>query len=136
MIVLLLLISRSKLVPDFALTVHLLHLVTTWLYSRSVPMNLLWWGLQAGSAAIMVSLGVWACRYRELRPISFGAASAAVMPASTGGDHGDELEDHVRGGGGRLGGRGMTKSRHRGEAPSYEMVGGGDLERNIAGAGS
>ncbi|KAL8760722.1 MAG: hypothetical protein Q9184_003102 [Pyrenodesmia sp. 2 TL-2023] len=69
---LLLLIARSKLVLDFALTVHFLHLVITSLYSGAVPTNLLWWGLQGVSAAVMVCGGVWACRWRELRPIEFG----------------------------------------------------------------
>lgn len=67
----LLLISRSKLVPDFALTLHFLHLIATSLYSRALPRNWLWWLLQAASSALMIGLGVWACRWRELRPISF-----------------------------------------------------------------
>lgn len=71
-LLLLLLIARSKLVPDFALTLHLIHLVVTSLYSRSVPTNGLWWALQAASAALMVAGGVWTCRWRELRPIAFG----------------------------------------------------------------
>ncbi|OJJ60996.1 hypothetical protein ASPSYDRAFT_42834 [Aspergillus sydowii CBS 593.65] len=71
-IFLLLLVSRSKLIPDFALTIHFLHLITTSLYTRAVPSNLLWWGLQCASAAFMVFLGIWACRWRELQPISFG----------------------------------------------------------------
>lgn len=28
--------------------------------------------LQAASAALMTSLGVWACQWRELQPLSFG----------------------------------------------------------------
>lgn len=68
---LLLLIARSKLVPDFALTVHFINLIATSLYTRSIPTNPLWWALQLGSSALMISLGVWACRYREMRPISF-----------------------------------------------------------------
>lgn len=71
-IFLLLLVSRSKLIPDFALTIHFLHLITTSLYTRAIPSNFLWWGLQCASAAFMVSLGIWACRWRELQPISFG----------------------------------------------------------------
>lgn len=75
-LLLLILISRSKLVPDFALTLHFLHLVATSLYSRSVPRNFLWWMLQAASASLMISLGIWSCRWRELKPINFGAAGA------------------------------------------------------------
>lgn len=71
-ILLLLLIARSKLVPDFAITIHFNHLVITSLYARSLPTNWLWWALQAASAALMIFGGVWSCRWRELRPISFG----------------------------------------------------------------
>jgi protein SYS1 len=117
-IVLLLLISRSKLVPDFALTLHFLHLLTTSIYTRRLPTNLLWWLLQAGSAGVMISLGVWACRYRELRPISFGMGGAANAGAETRKEDGSQgepkMEEHVRGGRGR--------GRNRDEGPSYEMV--------------
>lgn len=68
---LLLLVARSKLVPDFAFTIHFINLIITSLYTRAVPTNPLWWLLQVGSTALMVALGVWACRYREMKPISF-----------------------------------------------------------------
>lgn len=74
---LLVLVGRSKLVLDFALTLHLVHLVVTSLYSRAVPAHLFWWALQSASATIMTALGVWACQWRELRPINFGAKRAA-----------------------------------------------------------
>jgi len=41
-------------------------------YSKSVPRHWLWWALQAGSAGLMILGGVWGCRVRELRPLSFG----------------------------------------------------------------
>ncbi|EYE98211.1 protein SYS1 [Aspergillus ruber CBS 135680] len=71
-ILLLLLVSRSKLIPDFALTIHFVHLIATSLYTHTIPANWLWWGLQFASASLMVFLGMWACRYRELQPITFG----------------------------------------------------------------
>jgi hypothetical protein len=74
-------VVRSKLVPDFALTVHFIHLVLTSLYSRSVPYSLFWWSVQGASAAIMTVLGVWSCQWRELRPISFGFGGL-VPPAN------------------------------------------------------
>ena len=79
----LLLVSRSKLVPDFALTLHFLHLLVTSFYTRSLPTNVLWWSLQACSSGIMISLGMWACQWRELRPMSFGGnvAKAKATPA-------------------------------------------------------
>ncbi len=70
---LLLLVARSKLIPDYALTIHFLHLVVTSIYCKSVPTYWFWWGLQTASASLMTTLGVWSCRYRELQPISFGS---------------------------------------------------------------
>ena len=115
---LVLFVSRSKLILDFALTIHLLNILTTWVYSRSLPTNLFWWGMQSVSAAVMVFLGIWACRYRELRPISFGAKSGTMdgnksTPSQNGSV--EELgEGHVRGGRGR--------GRMKDEGPAYEMV--------------
>ncbi|GLI72804.1 hypothetical protein PoHVEF18_000988 [Penicillium ochrochloron] len=118
-IFLLLFVSRSKLVPDFALTIHFLHLVATILYTRSVPTNLLWWGLQFASAGIMTFLGMWACQHRELKPISFGGlaglggsssqASSSQQPAS---------ESNLESGFGR--GRGRERSLQAGTG-EYEM---------------
>lgn len=97
---LLLLIARSKLVPDFALTIHGIHLVCTSLYSHAVPRNLFWWGLQAASATLMVSLGIWSCQWRELQPLKFGAllgggngaASGAHDNQASAGTQGEDLE--------------------------------------------
>ena len=76
-ILLLLLVSRSKLIPDFALTIHFVHLIATSLYTHTIPTNWLWWGLQFASASLMVFLGMWACRYRELQPITFGIGGSS-----------------------------------------------------------
>ncbi|RMZ89670.1 hypothetical protein DV736_g3099, partial [Chaetothyriales sp. CBS 134916] len=131
---LLLLISRSKLVPDFALTIHFMHLLITSFYTKSIPTNFLWWMLQFGSAALMVFLGVWACRYREMQPISFGLGGAGKKTgtATTGGDGGGgnaneaaitEANDHIRGGRG--------SGRHQGPGPSYEMVAVKEADENV-----
>ncbi|PGH21576.1 hypothetical protein AJ80_03136 [Polytolypa hystricis UAMH7299] len=117
-IFILLLVARSKLVPDFSLTIHFIHLIITSLYSHAVPTNLLWWGLQAASAAWMIFLGMWACQWRELRPIIFGGASnqssAGQIQSTT-----DEEAD------GDLAGysRGRGRGRNRDVGPEYEMVG-------------
>ena len=68
----LVLVARSKMVLDFVLTLHVIHLLITSLYTKQVPANLLWWVLQAASIAVMVAGGVWSCRWRELRPMAFG----------------------------------------------------------------
>ncbi|EKD18821.1 hypothetical protein MBM_03063 [Drepanopeziza brunnea f. sp. 'multigermtubi' MB_m1] len=117
----LLLISRSKLVPDFAISLHLIHLLVVSLYSHSIPRYLLWWILQLSSAALMTALGVWACQWRELRPINFGGGGAAGSSAA-----GDVPAD---GGDGPVGdedlgfGRGRGRGRGRDGAGEYEMVG-------------
>lgn len=69
--------ARSKLVLDFSLTLHFVHLVIVSLYDREIPRPWLWWGLQAASATLMISIGTWACRWRELRPIPFGGNGAS-----------------------------------------------------------
>ncbi|KAK6352788.1 hypothetical protein TWF696_004791 [Orbilia brochopaga] len=67
-----LLVGRTKLVLDFALTIHFIHLLITTLYSHSLPASWLWWAVQLGSAVITVSLATWLCRKRELQPLAFG----------------------------------------------------------------
>jgi hypothetical protein len=123
-IAILILVSRSKLVPDFALTLHFIHLIITSLYSHSIPQNWLWWGLQILSAGMMTSLGVWTCQWRELRPINFGGSSSntgsSVLQAG-GEQNGEGLRDEVGGdeeqGYGRRG-----RGRGRDGAGEYEMV--------------
>jgi hypothetical protein len=106
-IFILLLIARSKLVLDFALTVHFIHLVVTSIYSHAIPANLLWWMLQICSATVMTSVGVWACQWRELKPINFGSKPAAKQTVA---------DDGV----GESRGRG--RGRGRDGAGEYEMA--------------
>ncbi|KAJ5163741.1 Integral membrane protein SYS1-related protein [Penicillium coprophilum] len=102
-IFLLIFVSRSKLVPDFALTIHFLHLIATTLYSHSLPSNLLWWGLQFASAAMMTFLGMWACQRRELEPIKFGGHSGSTQagPSSQASDGDGQQESSFGRGRGR-----------------------------------
>ncbi|MCJ1475084.1 hypothetical protein MMC13_003744 [Lambiella insularis] len=113
-ILLLVLVSRSKLVPDFALTIHFIHLVITSLYTRGPPTNLLWWALQICTAALMVFLGIWACQWRELRPMAFGKAkeTPALPPEGSGGGEEDE----------GFSGFGRGRGRTRDGGGDYEMV--------------
>jgi hypothetical protein len=135
-ILLLLLIARSKLIPDFALTLHGLHLLLTWVYSGALPANALWWGIQVCSAALMVGLGMWACQWRELRPINFGGgkgqrSSDIERRTRAEGEEGsgDERDggakvpgDEERGWWGRGRGRGQEQDSG-GSRDGYEMVG-------------
>ncbi|KAI4171855.1 MAG: hypothetical protein LQ343_003932 [Gyalolechia ehrenbergii] len=118
-IFILLFIARSKLVLDFALTVHGIHLVVTSLYTGSVPTNVLWWGLQGVSAGVMVAGGLWACRWRELRPIEFGGG---------GGAKGRSGEEEV--------GKGRGRGRGRDGGGEYELVGRGDGDEGEGGSGN
>lgn len=102
-ILLLFLIARSKLVPDFALSLHLIHLAVTSLYSRSLPTNWLWWALQATSASLMTVGGVWSCRWRELRPISFGGKDASAGAGPGGGPEYEMVAADEEGGEARQG---------------------------------
>jgi hypothetical protein len=116
---LLIFVSRSKLVPDFALTIHFLHLVVTSLYSKSIPQNWLWWALQVASVALMISLGVWSCQWRELRPINFGSSNTAQNNTIS-----ENIEVSQDGGDMEQGyGRGRGRGRGRDGAGEYEMVG-------------
>ncbi|KAI9676831.1 MAG: Integral membrane protein of the Golgi [Caeruleum heppii] len=126
-IAILLLISRSKLVLDFALTLHGLHLLFTSLYTHALPRNLLWWGLQAASAGLMISLGVWSCRWRELQPMSFGggggsrtSAGATAEEVAVGADGGQD--SNAGDGLGVTYGRGRGRGRGRDGGGDYEMV--------------
>ncbi len=63
----------------------------------------------------MTSLGVWACQYRELRPISFGGSSRQPNANNNGGSEAnqDELAGYDMGRG---------RGRNRDGGGSYEMV--------------
>ncbi|RDW68124.1 hypothetical protein BP6252_09520 [Coleophoma cylindrospora] len=119
-VALLVFVSRSKLIPDFALTLHFVHLVCTSLYSHSIPQNWLWWALQVVSATMMTTLGMWTCQWRELRPITFGGSSSAQSAAQSG----DAMEASASHGGDEEQGYGRGRGRGRGRdgAGDYEMV--------------
>jgi len=118
-IFLLLLIARSKLIPDFALTIHFFHLIITSLYSHSIPTHWFWWALQIASAALMTWLGVWSCQWRELRPIQFGANKAQSRPDPQ--PSASQLEEGPSEG--EVGvGRGRGRGRGKDGAGQYEMV--------------
>jgi protein SYS1 len=76
----------------------------------------------------MTGLGVWSCRWRELRPISFGGGPAASAPAAgavTGeGSASTQPAEGTAGGDEEQGfGRGRGRGRGRDGGGEYEMVG-------------
>jgi hypothetical protein len=117
------LIGRSKLVLDFALSLHAIHLVIVTLYSGQLPRHTAWWISMAAASAVSVALATWGCRYRELRPISFGGGGGAV---STAGGNGGEHNSHDGGEGGGDEEQGFSRGRGRGRgrdgAGEYEMA--------------
>lgn len=126
-------IARSKLVPDFAFTVHIVHLVVVSLYAGRVPRNAMWWATMLASSGLAVALGIWGCRYRELQPIFFGgrrilpaAGTAAADAATEGGEasaSGGLLEEEGAQGDEEMGfSRGRGRGRGRDSAGEYEMA--------------
>lgn len=115
MVPLLLLVARSKLVLDFALTIHFLHLLATSLYTHGLPTHWFWWVLQAASVSLLSSVGIWACQWRELKPINFGGRPtvAVATPEPNSQDSNDEGEGFSRGRG---------RGRGRDGSGAYEMV--------------
>lgn len=65
---------------------------------------------------MMISLGIWSCQWRELRPITFGGSNTQTASGQTAGpsDGGDEEQGYGRGKGTGRGGDGSG---------DYEMVG-------------
>lgn len=64
-------VGRSKLAWDFAVTVHIINLGIVWLYTRKFPTLLLWWCLQILSGTILVTLLTYLTRWKELRTTFF-----------------------------------------------------------------
>ncbi|OXT10960.1 hypothetical protein B9K06_26340, partial [Bacillus sp. OG2] len=63
-------IGRSKLVWDFALTIHFINLVIVW-FTSGFPKNIYWWLLQCVSLILMMILGIYTTRWIELRDTFF-----------------------------------------------------------------
>lgn len=75
-------VGRSKLAWDFALTVHLIDLAMVSFYSHGIPLSFIWWCVQVSSGLILVSLGTWTSRWRELRDTFFEGLNDAELGQS------------------------------------------------------
>lgn len=96
--------------------------MVTSLYTKRIPTQYFWWGLQLASAALMTFLGMWACQWRELKPIAFGGKASRSEPASAVTEAGAEQ------------GQGFTMgsgSRGRDGAGVYEMIGMGNKDEAV-----
>lgn len=64
-------VGRSKLAWDFALTVHIINIVLSVIYNKSFPTHILWWLIQFISSLLIIFLGTYMSRFRELRDTFF-----------------------------------------------------------------
>ncbi|KAK6455357.1 integral membrane protein S linking to the trans Golgi network-domain-containing protein [Scheffersomyces xylosifermentans] len=64
-------VGRSKLAWDFAVTVHIINLLVVWFYTGKFPTSVLWWCLQVLSAVLLVALSTYSTRWKELRTTFF-----------------------------------------------------------------
>lgn len=64
-------VGRSKLAWDFAVTVHIINLIVVWVYSKRFPTSILWWCLQVLSGVLLVTLSTYSTRWKELRTSFF-----------------------------------------------------------------
>jgi hypothetical protein len=116
------LIGRSKLVLDFALSLHAIHLLIVTLYTGELPRHTAWWLSMAAASAVSVALATWGCRYRELKPISFGGGGVASAAGGNGGENGTGGEAGADGDEEQGMSRGRGRGRGRDGAGEYEMV--------------
>ncbi|KAI1868054.1 uncharacterized protein JN550_006542 [Neoarthrinium moseri] len=116
------LIARSKLIPDFALTLHFVHLVVVYFYTGLLPRYGMWWMTMLVSCAGTVALGIWGCRWRELQPIMFGGAGRSTNEQGAA-ENGHAAGGEVTGDEEMGFSRGRGRGRGRDGAGEYEMVG-------------
>jgi len=62
-------VGRARQCLDFAVTLHLVHLLCTYWHSGLLPNTLFWYILNCCSCAIMAIGGEWLCMRWELEPI-------------------------------------------------------------------
>lgn len=118
------LIGRSKLVLDFALSLHAIHLIVVTFYSGQIPRHTAWWLSMAAASAVSVALATWGCRYRQLQPISFGGNGGASTAGGSGGVNGggSSGENGMDGDEEQGFSRGRGRGRGRDGAGEYEMA--------------
>lgn len=64
-------VGRSKLAWDFAVTVHVINFLVVFFYTGKFPTSTLWWCLQVLSAVLLVTLSTYLTRWKELRTTFF-----------------------------------------------------------------
>ncbi|SCU79364.1 LAFA_0B02652g1_1 [Lachancea sp. 'fantastica'] len=84
-------VGRSKLAWDFGITIHAVNLLIVWIKTGRWP-SLSWFVVQLLSSLILVFLGTWSSRWRELRDTFFDGlvdpqTVESVAPAKSGSEH-------------------------------------------------
>lgn len=117
-------VGRTKLVLDFAATLHVLHLAVVYLYTGTVPATLAWWATMGVSTCVAFLAGSWGCQHRELRPINFGGSSTNTTSGAAGGAGSSSTPPPAPADGDEEQGfsRGRGRGRGRDGAGDYEMV--------------
>ena len=64
-------VGRSKLAWDFALTVQIINLILSIIYNKSFPKLITWWVVQVISSLMIIFLGTYMSRFRELKDTFF-----------------------------------------------------------------
>jgi len=115
------LVGRSKLVLDFSLSLHAIHLVVVTLYTGQLPRHTAWWLTMAAGSAVSVALATWGCRYRQLQPITFGGGGGATTAGGSGGENDGDVGESGMDGDEE---QGFSRGRGRGRdgAGEYEMA--------------
>jgi hypothetical protein len=72
-------VGRSKLALDFTLTLHGINIIVAWLVTGRFPASILWWAVQGLSMLLMVFLGTWTTKWRELRTSFFDSGSYEMI---------------------------------------------------------
>lgn len=73
-------VGRSKLAWDFGITIHAVNLLIVWVNTGRWP-SLAWFVVQLFSSLILVFLGTWSTRWRELRDTFFdGLVDSETIP--------------------------------------------------------
>lgn len=92
-------VGRSKLAWDFAITIHAINLIVVWTHTGLFP-SLAWFILQLLSTLILIFLGTWITRWRELKDTFFegmvdseSSSAAASKPAFENSGNSVELRD-------------------------------------------
>lgn len=64
-------VGRSKLAWDFALTIHIVNFSLCLLVNKAFPKSITWWLVQVISSLLIIFLGTYMSRFRELRDTFF-----------------------------------------------------------------